>query len=274
MKRLATNGHAYYSVAPRTDTAWRDLLTRVAEEAGIAFEFVSYPLPQSLEELWTRADLGCVFIMCGYPISLRQLHVVPIAAPIPLAPWARGRAMYRTDLVVKADSGYRRLSDTFGGRIGWTARHSHSGYNALRHHLLQYRTPQRPRLYSQVVGGLGTVRKVFDAVLDGVIDVGPVDAYWHMLMQLHHPDLAGRVRVLESTATAPMPAFVANPSVPTEAVDHLVTSFQLARDRAWFRPLAAELVIEGFMPVRNVDAFSIIQARARQAEEADYPAPE
>src|SRR6267143_253265 len=48
MKRLATNGHAYYSVAPQTDAAWHDLLTRVAEEAGVAFDFVSYPLPQPL----------------------------------------------------------------------------------------------------------------------------------------------------------------------------------------------------------------------------------
>ena len=273
MKRLATNGHAYYSVARQTDAAWHDLLTRVAEEAGIAFHFLSYPLPQSLEELWTRADLGCVFIMCGYPIALRQLHVVPIAALIPLASWARGHAVYRTDLVVKADSGYQQFSDTFGGRIGWTMRHSHSGYNALRHHLLQYRTPERPTLYSQVVGGLGSVRKVFDAVVDGAIDVGPVDSYWHLLIQLHHPDLAARVRVLESTVTAPIPAFVANPSVPPEAVDRLAISFQSARDRAWFRPIAAELLIEGFTPVRNVDAYSIIQARARQAEEAGYPAP-
>src|SRR6266446_10362709 len=126
MKRLATNGHAYYSVARQTDAAWHDLLTRVAEEASVAFDFLSYPLPQSLEELWTRADLGCVFIMCGYPISLRQLPVVPIAAPIPLASWAQGRAVYRTDLVVRADSRYQRLSDTFGGRIGWTACHSRS----------------------------------------------------------------------------------------------------------------------------------------------------
>ena len=273
MKRLATNGHAYYSVARQTDAAWHELLTRVAEEAGIAFDFLSYPLPQSLEELWTRADLGCVFIMCGYPIALRQLHVVPIAAPIPRASWARGRAVYRTDLVVRADSGYQRLSDTFGGRIGWTMRHSHSGYNALRHHLLQYRTPERPTLYSQVVGGLGTVQKVFDAVLEGTIDVGPIDAYWHLLIQLHDPDLAARVRVLESTVTAPIPAFVANPSVPPDVVDRLAISFQSARDRAWFGPIAAELLIVGFTPVRNVDAFSIIRARARQAEEAGYPAP-
>ena len=273
MKRLATNGHAYYSVAPQTDAAWHDLLSRVAKEAGIAFDFVSYPLPQSLEKLWTQEDLGCAFIMCGYQIALRQLAVVPIAAPIPVAPWAGGGAVYRTDLVVKADSGYKRLSDTFGGRIGWTVRHSHSGYNALRHHLLQYRTPERPTLYSQVVEGLGTVRNVFDAVLDGTIDVGPIDAYWHLLTQLHHPGPAARVRVLESTVTAPIPTFVANPSVPRDVVDCLATSFQSARDQAWFRPIAAALLIDGFAPVRNVDAFRIIQARARQAEEAGYPSP-
>jgi len=123
------------------------------------------------------------------------------------------------------------------------------------------------------VGNLGTVRQVLDAVLEGAIDVGPVDAYWHMLTQRHHPDLAARVRVLESTVTAPIPAFVANPAVPPEAVDRLARSFQSARDRAWFRPIAAELLIDGFTPVRNVDAFSIIHARARQAEEAGYPAP-
>jgi ABC-type phosphate/phosphonate transport system substrate-binding protein len=273
MKTLATNGHAYYSVAPRTDTAWRELLGRVAEETGIAFEFVSYPLPQPLKTLWTRADAGCVFIMCGYPIALRQFNVVPIAAPIPRASWTCGRAVYRTDLVVKADSGYRRLSDTFGGRIGWTARHSHSGYNALRHHLLQYRTRDRPTLYSQVVESLGSVRNIFDAVLEGAIDVGPVDAYWHILLQHHHPDLATRVRVLESTETAPIPTFVANRAVPTEVVDRLVARFQSVHERAWFRPIADELLIDGFTPVRDIDAFSIIQARAREAEEADYPVP-
>jgi len=111
------------------------------------------------------------------------------------------------------------------------------------------------------------------AVVDGAIDVGPVDAYWHMLIQLHDPDLAARVRVLESTVTAPIPAFVANPAVPPEVVDRLATSFQSACDRAWFGAIAAELLIEGFTPVPGVNAFSIIQARARQAEEAGYPAP-
>jgi len=271
MIRIATNGQDYYSVGPQTDAAWHALLSAIAHEAGISFQFLSYPLPQPLEELWLRHDVGCVFIMCGYPIALRQFDVVPIAAPIPVAPWAQGRAVYRTDLVVKADSCYEQLRDTFGGRIGWTMRHSHSGFNALRYHLLQYRTPEQPTLYSQVVGNLGTVRKILDAVLDGTIDVGPIDAYWHMLMQRHHPQRAAGVRI--STATAPIPAFVASPAVAREVVDHLVTSFKSACERSWFRPIADTLLIDGFAPVRDIGAFREILARARQAEGAHYLSP-
>lgn len=273
MTRIATNGQAYYSVAPQTEAAWHELLSAIARDAGVEFEFLSYPLSQPLEELWLRPDVACVFIMCGYPIALRQFDVVPIAAPIPAAPWAQGRAVYRTDLIVRADSPYQQLRDTFGGRMGWTTRHSNSGFSALRFHLLQYRTPERPTLYSQVVGNLGTVRKVFDSVLDGTIDVGPVDAYWHMLMQRYHPELAAGVRVIESTATAPIPAFVASPAVPREVIDQLATSFQSARERPGFPPIGDALLIKGFAPVRGIDAFSAIQARAQQAEDAGYRSP-
>src|SRR5579859_2390619 len=160
MLRIATNGQTYYSVAPQTEAAWHELLAAIAREAGISFQFLSYPLPQPLEQLWLRQDVGCVFIICGYPIALQQFTVVPIAAPIPAAPWAESRAVYRTDLVVRAESRYQRLSDTFGGCIGWTTRYSNSGFNAPRHHLLRYRTAERPTLFSRVAGNLGTVRKV------------------------------------------------------------------------------------------------------------------
>ena len=273
MISIATNGQAYYSVSAQTDPAWHELLSTIAREIGVSFQFLSYPLPQSLEELWLRQDLNCVFVMCGYPIALREFVVVPIASPVPAVPWAQGRAVYRTDLVVKTDSPHEKLSDTFGGRIGWTTRHSHSGFNALRYHLLQYRTPERPRLYAEVVGNLGTVRRVFDAVLDGTIDVGPIDAYWHMLMRRHHPELAAGVRVIESTATAPMPAFVASSVVSRPVVDQLISAFQTAGGRPWFRPIADALLIDEFLPVHGVEAFDVILARARQAENAQYLSP-
>ena len=98
-----------YAVTPAAEAAWRELLARVAAEAGVAFGYMPYPAPQPLEALWSRPDLGAVF-MCGYPIALRMAEVVPLAAPIPDAPWAGGQAVYRSDLIVRAVTRWPRVS--------------------------------------------------------------------------------------------------------------------------------------------------------------------
>src|SRR5215469_10007847 len=132
-----------YAVTPEVEAAWRALLEHITHEAEVALDYLPYPAPQPLETLWSRPDLGAVF-MCGYPIALKLAPVVPIAAPIPSATWAAGRAVYRTDLIVREDAPYRTLEDTFGGRAGWTVEHSQSGFNAFRHHLLRFRSRDRP----------------------------------------------------------------------------------------------------------------------------------
>src|SRR5262245_17111305 len=123
-----------YAVTPDVEGAWISLLEHVAHDAGVRLRYMPYPAPQPLEHLWSRPDLGAVF-MCGYPIALRLAPVTPLAAPIPRASWADGRAVYRSDLIVREDAPYARLEDTFGARAGWTVAHSHSGFNAFRHHL-------------------------------------------------------------------------------------------------------------------------------------------
>ena len=92
-----------------------------------------------MRHLWRRADVGCVQ-MCGYPIATAIADVIPLASPIPAVPWSNGEAVYRTDLIVRADAPYEALKDSFGDTIGWTVAHSHSGFNALRYHLLAHRS--------------------------------------------------------------------------------------------------------------------------------------
>ncbi len=260
-----------YSVSPEAETAWRDLLAHVAQEAGVALEYLAYPAPQPLEGLWRRPDLGCVQ-MCGYPIALRLADVRPIAAPIPRADWAGGRAVYRSDFIVRADAPYQKLEDTFGGRFGWTVAHSHSGFNAPRHHLLQYRRNDRGKLYREVRGNLITARAVLDAVRDGSIDVGPLDAFWHMLLRRWRPDLCADVRVLASTATAPMPAFVAAPALPAADLAALRSAFAGAAACPWFAPYRDLLLIEGFASVTQ-EGFAPTLAWRDAALRADYPEP-
>src|SRR5215468_4019704 len=234
-----------YAVTPAVEAAWRTLLEHVTRDAEVTLDYLPYPAPQPLEVLWSRPDLGAV-LMCGFPIALKLAPVVPIAAPIPRARWAEGRAVYRTDLIVREDAPYRTLEDTFGKRAGWTVEHSHSGFNALRHHLLAYRTPQRPALYREMIGNLVTARNVLDSVRAGRIDVGPLDAYWHLLIARHAPELTRGVRVLTSTEVAPMPAFVAAAGAPAVHVVRLRSAFLAARGQRWFGPLAELLRVEGF----------------------------
>jgi len=261
-----------YAVTPAVEAAWRTLLEHVMGDAQVALDYLPYPAPQPLEALWSRPDLGAV-LMCGFPIALKLAPVVPIAAPIPSARWAGGRAVYRTDLIVREDAPYQTLADTFGERAGWTVEHSHSGFNALRHHLLAYRTPQRPALYREMVGNLVTARNVLDSVRAGRIDVGPLDAYWHLLIARHAPELASGVRVLTSTEVAPMPAFVAAAGAPADMISRLRGAFLAARAQGWFASLAELLLLEGFAEVSEESYAPLLRwERAAKAAGFDWPA--
>jgi len=260
-----------YAVTPAVEAHWIRLLDAVTRAAGVDFEYQPYPAPLPLEPLWQRPDLGCVF-MCGYPIALGLADVVPIAAPVPSAPWSDGRAVYRSDLIVRADRDLSDLADTFGGRAGWTVRHSHSGFNAFRHHLLPYRTPERPTLYGHVEGDLITARAVLEAVREGRIDVGPLDSYWHLLMARHAPEILTGIRVLASTDVAPIPAFVASPTVPASIVEAVRQAFVAVSGDPHFDALRAELMIERFVAVGH-DDFAPTLAWDREAVDAGYVTP-
>lgn len=260
-----------YAVTPPVEAAWRELLAHVASEAAVPLTYLPYPAPQPLEDLWSRGDLGAVF-MCGYPVALELAPVIALAAPIPQAPWAQRRAVYRTDLIVREDAPYRTLEDTFGGRAGWTVAHSQSGFNAFRHHLLAYRQSGRPALYREMLGNLVTARNVLDAVREGRIDIGPLDAYWHLLIARHAPHLTAGVRVLTSTPLTPMPTLVASAGAPPEAVTRLRTALVGAASRPWFAPLAQVLLIEGFAEVPP-GTYGMYLDWDREARAAGFPEP-
>jgi ABC-type phosphate/phosphonate transport system substrate-binding protein len=270
MSGLIANARMY-GVTPEAEAAWRGLIERIAAAAGVSLAYEAYPAPRPLEVLWARPDLGAVQ-MCGYPIALGLADVVPIAAPVPALDWAAGRPVYRSDLIVRADAPYRRLEDTFGGRAGWTVEHSHSGFNAFRHHLLGYRTAERPKLYGAMVGPLVTARRVLDGVLDGSIDVGPLDGYWHALIRRHRPDLTAGIRVIASTEAAPIPAFVATATADPGVVRRLKASFAAAADEAWFGDFAEPLLLARFVPVDRAD-YATTLAWDRDAVAAGYAMP-
>src|SRR5262245_32126526 len=209
-----------YSVNPPAAAAWRELFGWLSRESGVGLDVVDHAFPLPLAELWSRSDLGCAF-MCGFPFMLAARRPRPVAAPVPANAPVAGRPLYATQLLVRADSGFHAIEDTFGGRLGYTVEDSHSGYNALRHHLLAYYRQRGARLYRESVGPLTTPRRVIDALLAGDIDIGPLDGYALDLMLRHEAGLASKVRIVATTDPAPIPFLVAASGCPDEVVARL-----------------------------------------------------
>jgi ABC-type phosphate/phosphonate transport system substrate-binding protein len=254
-----------YSVNPGAASAWKELFEWLARASGVDLRTIEHAFPAPLAELWSRPDIGCVF-MCGFPFKLTKDPPRPVAAPVPLGPLASGRPIYATRLVVNVDSPFRTLQDTFGGRLGYTVEDSHSGYNALRHHLSPYWQQNGGKLlYRESVGPLTTPRRVIEAVRADAIDVGPLDSYALDLMQRHDPDLAAQIRVVATTDSAPIPFLVASRECPDEVVAALRTALMEFGDDAACGDLRERLCLQGFAPVAitNYDLMVRWDAEAR-----------
>jgi ABC-type phosphate/phosphonate transport system substrate-binding protein len=257
-----------YEWAPSLTTAWRRLLEWTAARAGVVLDVLD-SRSISLDELWRRDDLGCVF-MCGYPWALAARRPALLAAPVPSPARFGGRPVYVSDFIVRADGPHRTLEDTLGGRIAYSTEHSQSGYNGPRHHLLRLRTAARPALFTEVRGPYIRQRAVIQAVLDGEADVAAIDGYAHDLLRRHDPVVADRLRVVDSTAPAPSPPLVASPSMPDADRARLTAALLAVHEAPEMKAVLDELLLLRFERVAPA-AFEVLLDWQRAAEAAGYP---
>ena len=254
-----------YNVAPRVKAGWSRIFAFVSERSEIALDIVDHAAPAPLETLWQRSDLGCVF-MCGWPFAMAEIAPRIVCAPVPRPPRYGGKPVYVTDFVVRKDSTAATLEETFGGRLAWTVDHSHSGYNAARYHLLSYRSAARPRLFGESVGPLFTPRAVIAAILDGRADVGPLDGWYLDLMRHNDPPAVADLRVVATTAAAPIPPLVAHADMPERQLERLRRAFlEIPRQRSLEPALDSVLVREFVVPEARDYGLTLSWAREAAA---------
>jgi ABC-type phosphate/phosphonate transport system substrate-binding protein len=229
-----------YSVAPGAAEAWKALLAGVAARAGVELDVIDYPAPAPLSDLWDRSDKGAVF-MCGLPYSRSEIRPEILVAPVPSPADFDGKPRYWSDLVVRADSPFLTLPDTFGHRLALTVRDSQSGYAApLR--LLAAHFVSEP-LYEEVIAPRITPVGAITAVTEGLADVAPVDAYAFRLLQKFRPELISQVRVIAQTDIRPIPLLVA--SAPRS--EPLAAAFLTAHEAPELRSIMADLLLDRFV---------------------------
>lgn len=257
-----------YAVTPQASQSWRALFGWLARRSGVALGAIDHAYPAPLGNLWARPDLGAAF-MCGWPLARRVADVTIVAAPIPAEPRAGGRPVYWTDLVVRHDSPFRTIEDTFGHRLAFTTDDSHSGFNAVRRFLMGHVRPGGAPLYGAHVGPLVTPRRSLESVIEGKADVAPLDSYAHALLRRDAPELARQVRTVASTEPTPIPPLVASRGTDPAAIAALREALVSAAEDAAARPLLDALALAGFAAVEP-EAYAITLDWARAAEGAGW----
>ena len=257
-----------YSAVPAAARAWRALFERVFADAGLDMPIVEHKPPAPLAELYTRDDLGCAF-MCGWPF-VRSGRMRAIAAPVPSPPRYEHLPRYCSEFLVREESGWKSLEETFGHRFGWMSPDSQSGFNAPRAHLLSFlRRQESSRLYSEVLGPLGSPMSTLEALRRGDIDVTALDSYWLDLVRRHDPAKLDGIRVVATTAWTPIPLLVAAPHTDDRIVDRLRDLLPRIHERADYAPLLGDVLVERFVDA-DVPSYARLEAMARASEHAGY----
>jgi ABC-type phosphate/phosphonate transport system substrate-binding protein len=238
-----------YSVTPQIAALWRSLLAAVLEKAGEPVDIVDHAPPAPISELWQRPDKAAVF-MCGLPYSLAVPRPELVVAPIPSPSAYGGRACYWTDLVVRADSPFQSLEQTFGHRLALTTPESQSGYAAPLHALMAY-GGDRP-LYREIIEPRFTPMGALTAVIDNKAEVAPLDSYALVLLEKYAHNLTGQVRVIKSTEPTAVPALVASGTASAK----VTAAFLAAGATPSMRALMDRLLLRSFArpEVRAYDA--------------------
>ena len=256
-----------YSVTPASAEAWRAVIGWATKTAGVPVEFIEHAPPKLLSDLWSRSDLGVVQ-MCGLPASLRTPSPIVLAAPQPSLPRYGGKAVYMSDLAVRADSKFQTLEDTFGGVAGYTLKDSQSGYFAFRSLLL---TKYPEAKYKKIVGGLLNARGIVQALMDGRIDVGPLDGYVFDLIRAGDPAFAAQVRVVAVTDPTPMPPLIATAALAPKEVQALRNSFSRVHEEKSMDQAREALLVERFV-VPDLAVYDETKRRAERVEkEEEWP---
>ncbi|MGA0571729.1 phosphate/phosphite/phosphonate ABC transporter substrate-binding protein [Variovorax sp. VNK109] len=252
-----------YSATPQVRADWKELLAWVLRRANLDWPVIDYDPPAPLNALWARDDLG-IAMMCGLPFSLREAGTVQlVAAPVPSPARFDRKPVYFTDIVVRADSPFQRLEDTFGGTVGYTLADSMSGGVAFRAHLAPYRAQRGSRLYARAVGDLIHARGVIDALDRGEIDVGPLDAYYHELLRHNDPAFASRVRIIASTQPTPIPPLIATASLDDSTLASLRFALQASMQAAELAAIRERLLLAGFA-VPDAQDYQLLAAISRR----------
>jgi phosphonate transport system substrate-binding protein len=245
--RNGTNGRPLRFVtylAPKLYDFYQHVSSHVGASLGCRTEL---SVGTSYEALATEADVAFV---CGLPyvelVRRGKPAVEPLAAPVLRGERYAGRPIYFSDVIVHRDSPISSFADLRGRSWAYNEPRSQSGYGITRYHLLQ--RGETHGFFGAVVEA-GWHEESIRLVCAGEVDASAIDSHVLAVALRDQPELAGRLRVIDTLGPSPIQPVVAARRLPERLrADVREVLLGMADDPA-ARPHLTAALVEGFTPV-------------------------
>jgi ABC-type phosphate/phosphonate transport system substrate-binding protein len=253
-----------------TDRFWAAIRDQM--RAGAPRATGSEEMPEALDRdrppdaIW-RDSRMVLAQACGWPLvtTLRDAVRV-VATPCYDLPGCDG-PLYRSFIVVRADSPARDIADLGGGVAAINGWDSQSGMNALRAAVAPV-AGGKP-FFSQVAVS-GAHRRSLVMVSGGTADVAAIDCVTHGLLGAHDPGLIEGTRVLCRTPSVPGLPLITAAATSDATLARLIAALGAVMADPALAGTRAALRLRGIAPLTLADYAPLLALRAH-AEALGYP---
>lgn len=224
----------------RSFSEFRDYLTL---RMGRAVSFVQRRTYADIMDLLGRGELEAAWI-CGYPyVQPRDPEFLDLL----VAPVYRGAPLYRSLVIVPADSDARDIEDLRDRVFAYSDPDSNSGYLVPRSTLAELgHDPNRFFRFSFFTySHAETVAAVAERMADG----GAVDSYIYNIQSRYEPALVARTRVIRTSRQFGFPPIVAHRDLAPEVRRRLLDILTGMASEPEGSALLSRLDLDGFTQV-------------------------
>jgi len=255
-------------------------VTFLAPNLYALYEFIAHHagrrlgLPTELAVGSSYAELSGpavdVAFVCGLPyVELArggEAPLEPLAAPVLRGERFGGRAVYFSDVIVHRASRRRSFADLRGCSWAYNEPHSQSGYGITRYHLV--RRGETNGYFGRVVEA-GWHERALRLVADNAVDATAIDCHVLAVALRAEPELAARVRVIDTLGPSTIQPVVASRRLPQRLrADLRAFLLELAGDPV-ARPHLDRALVQGFEAVDDA-SYDDIRAMLAAVEAADF----
>ena len=211
-----------------------------------------------------------VAFVCGLPyVELSRggkAPLEPLAAPILRGERFGGRAIYFSDVIVHRASRRQSFTDLRGCSWAYNEPHSQSGYGITRYHLVC--RGETNGYFGRVVEA-GWHEQALRLVAGNAVDAAAIDCHVLAVALRAQPELAARVRVIDTLGPSTIQPVVASRRLPQRLrTDLRAFLLNLANDSV-ARPHLDYALVQGFEAV-NDTSYDDIRAMLAAVEAAGF----